>query len=180
MGQCYGTDDRCLNPAATGEGIRPEIRKHTRGSAHVTQDCQWITTPKYFAKAAKKISPSCKKGISVADDCTLKTTPGSNQGSEKGATRGKVAMASRTGLRWFRLSPEDHAARPPASQAKRRSPVEAQVKRLRFGASNVSDYVSFLYKYAYSSGNRGIVRVLYRLQVLGRSPRVPREAQNRL
>jgi hypothetical protein len=70
MGQCHGTDDRRLDPAATGEGIRPESRKHTRGSPHITQHRQWITKQKCFAKAAEKNSPSRKKDISVADDRT--------------------------------------------------------------------------------------------------------------
>ena len=71
-------------------------------------------------------------------------------------------MAPRTGLRWFRLSPEDLVALPPATQANRRSRVEDQVTWLRFGASDASDYASLLLKSAYSSGNMGIVRVLYR------------------
>ena len=85
MGQCYGTDDRCLDPAATGEGIRTESRKHTRGSPHVTQHRQWITKQKSFAKVAKGISPSRKKGISVADDRTLRTTLGSESRVRKEA-----------------------------------------------------------------------------------------------
>ena len=43
-------------------------------------------------------------------------------------------MASRTGLRWFRLSPEDLVALPLETQAKRRSHVEDQMEWLRFGA----------------------------------------------
>lgn len=68
-------------------------------------------------------------------------------------------MASMTG---FRLSPEDRVALPLATQAKRRSRVEDQVKWLWFGASNASDSALLVLKFAYSSGNMGIVRVLYR------------------
>ena len=71
-------------------------------------------------------------------------------------------MAPRAGLRWFCLSPEDLVALPLATQVKRRSRVEDQVKWLRFGVSDASDYAAFLLKFAYSSGNMGIVRVLYR------------------
>ena len=71
-------------------------------------------------------------------------------------------MVSRKGLQWPRLPSEDFVALPPATQAKPRSHVEDQVEWLQFGASDASDYASLLLKSAYSSGNMGIVRVLYR------------------